>query len=98
MVVCISDPLQLDKLHSSPEEVTTFYGLTVQLKCAFKEGVAPVNITIHHNEKIVAHQENNLQLSITAGRRRHDYGLYSCVAVDDNNDIVLYNIKLTKIG
>ena len=92
-------PLQLDKLHSSPKEVTTYYGLPVELRCAFKYGAPPVRVVIVRKEKIIANQENGTQkVKITVEGLNKDYGSYTCVAEDVNNNKITHQMEIKKIG
>ena len=92
-------PLQLDKLHTSPEEVRTYCGLPVELRCTFKYGAHPVRAVITHEGKTVANQENGTQtVTTTAGRLSKEYGLYTCLAEDANHEKITYNIMLRQIG
>ncbi|KAL9978550.1 hypothetical protein ACROYT_G016078 [Oculina patagonica] len=93
-----SAPLQLDKLHSSPENVTTYYGLPVELRCTFKYGAHPVRAVITHEGKTVASQQNGTQtVTVTVGRLNKEYGLYTCLAEDANHKKITHNIMLRKI-
>ena len=94
-----SAPLQLDKLHSSPEEVPTYYGLPVELRCTFKYGAYPVRAVITHEGKIVAKHENNTQtVTATVKLLNKEYELYTCLAEDANHKKITYNIELKIIG
>ena len=97
---CIfSAPLQLDKLHTSLEEVPTYYGLPVELRCAFKYGAYPVRAVITHEGKIVARQENNTQtVTATVKLLKKEHELYTCLAEDANHKKMIYNIEVTLIG
>ena len=94
-----SAPLQLDKLRTSPEEVPTYYGLPVELRCTFKYGAHPVRAVITHEGKIVAKQENNTQtVTATVKLLSKENELYTCLAEDANHKKITYNIELTLIG
>lgn len=91
-------PLQLDKLHTSPGEVPTYYGLPVELRCAFKYGAYPVRAVITHEGKIVARQENNTQtVTATVKLLKKEHELYTCLAEDANHKKMIYNIEITLI-
>jgi len=97
-ITLVSAPLQLDKLHSSPKEVTTYYGLPVELRCAFKYGAPPVRVVIVRKEKIIANQENGTQkVKITVEGLNKDYGSYTCVAEDVNNNKITHQMEIKKI-
>jgi len=96
-IALVSAPLQLDKLHSSPKEVTTYYGLPVELRCAFKYGAPPVRVVIVRKEKIIANQENGTQkVKITVEGLNKDYGSYTCVAEDVNNNKITHQMEIKK--
>ena len=98
-MLSLSAPLQLDKLHSSPKEVPTYYGLPVELRCAFKYGAHPVRAVITHKGQIVAKQDNNTQtVTATVKLLSKEYELYSCLAEDANHKKITYNIELRIIG
>lgn len=91
--------LQLDKLRSSPKEVRTYYGLPVELRCTFEYGAYPVQAVISHKGKIVARQQNGTQaITLTAGQKNDDFGVYTCQAEDANHKKITYEIQLKKIG
>lgn len=92
-------PLQLDKRFSSPQEVRTYFGLPVELRCAFKYGAEPVRVGIFRGDLIIAGQENGTKkVKISVGRKISDFGSYTCRAEDSKNQILIYNIMLKKIG
>ena len=92
-------PLQLDKRFSSSQEVRTYFGLPVELRCAFKYGAEPVRVGIFREDLIIAGQENGTKkVKISVGRKISDFGLYTCRAEDSNNQTLIYNIMLKKIG
>ena len=89
----------MDKLHSSPEQVTTYFGLPVELRCTFKYGVPPVRVVISREGKIIANQENGTQtVRIAVGRKNDEFGLYTCIAEDVNNVKFRHNMNVRKIG
>ncbi|XP_022782999.1 uncharacterized protein LOC111323825 [Stylophora pistillata] len=97
-ILHVSAPLQLDKLRTSPKEVTTYYGLPVELRCSFKYGAHPVRAVISHRGKIVAIQQNGTQVvTVTVGQINNDFGLYTCQAEDANRKEVMHEIQLKKI-
>ena len=54
---------------------------------------------ISREGKIVAKQENGTQTAkITVGRRKKDYGLYTCLAEDANNETITHHIELSEFG
>lgn len=92
-------PLQLDKRFSSPQEVRTYFGLPVELRCAFKYGAEPVRVGIFRGDLIIAGQENGTKkVKISVGRKISDFGSYTCRAEDSKNQKLIYNIMLKKIG
>ncbi|KAM7443303.1 hypothetical protein ABFA07_007943 [Porites harrisoni] len=91
-------PLQLDTLHSSPSKVSTLRGLPVVLKCVFKYGSPPVRVVILRDGKIVANQENGTKTAnITVGRRKKEFGLYTCRAEDAKKVKITHDMELTKL-
>ncbi|XP_073232789.1 uncharacterized protein [Porites lutea] len=91
-------PLQLDTLHSSPSKVSTLRGLPVVLKCVFKYGSPPVRVVILRDGKIVANQENGTKTAkITVGRRKREFGLYTCRAEDTKKVKITHDMELTKL-
>lgn len=91
-------PLQLDKRFSSSQEVRTYFGLPVELRCAFKYGAEPVRVGIFRGDLIIAGQENGTKkVKISVGRKISDFGSYTCRAEDSKNQKLIYNIMLKKI-
>ena len=91
--------LQLNKRFSSSQEVRTFLGLPIELRCAFKYGTDPVRVGIFRGDLIIAGQENGTKkVKISVGRKISDFGLYTCRAEDSNNQKLIHNIILRKIG
>lgn len=54
---------------------------------------------ITHKGKIVARQQNGTQaITLTAGQKNDDFGVYTCQAEDANHKKIMYEIQLKKIG
>ena len=69
------------------------------LKCVFKYGSPPVRVVILRDGKIVANKENDTKTAeITVGRRKREFGLYTCQAEDAKKVKITHDMELTKIG